>query len=54
MSEENKVPTGIWYRDLKTHKDYYDLVKTGLAWECYCDLPLTWEEAEKIIEENNI
>ena len=39
-----KLPTGNMFADIKTFKDYNDLVSTGMAFEWYEGLPLSWEE----------
>lgn len=39
-----KLPTGNIFEDVKTFKDYNDLVSTGMAFEIYTGLPLSWEE----------
>jgi len=39
-----KLPIGNMFEDIKTFQDYNELVKTGLAWEFYADLPMSWEE----------
>jgi len=39
-----KLPTGNIFLDIKTFQEYNDLVKSGLAWEIYPNLPFSWEE----------
>lgn len=43
-----KLPTGNMLEDLKTEQEYEELVATGLAWECYPDLPTTYKELTKL------
>jgi hypothetical protein len=38
-----KLPTGNMFKDIKTHQEYNDLVKSGLAFEIYPNLPMSWE-----------
>lgn len=45
-------PTMVWQLDVRTKEYYNELVATGLAWELYKDLPLTWEECLEELEEN--
>lgn len=43
---------GDWKHDIITEDQYNDLVKTGMAWEFYPDMPLTWEGCLKELEED--
>ena len=36
-------PTMKWWEDIQDEDTYDKLVSTGLAWEWYSDLPLTWQ-----------
>jgi len=38
-----KLPTGNMFLDIKTFQEYNDFVKSGLAWEVYPNLPMSWE-----------
>ncbi|MNR34006.1 hypothetical protein D3C85_1517390 [compost metagenome] len=50
MKLKNTLTTH-WTEKIKTKEDYDALVKTGLAWEFLIDLPLSWAECKKILEE---
>lgn len=43
-----KLPTGNMLEDIKTEQEYCELLATGLAWEIYPNLPLTYD---KFLEE---
>ena len=43
-----------WWHFIKDKESYDAIVSTGMAWELMADLPLTWEECEKILKEINV
>lgn len=43
-----------WYYHIRNKKDYDTIVSTGMAYVLLPDLPLTWEEAKKELEEKEI
>ncbi len=45
--------TGKWQDDIVTREQYLELVSTGMAWEFYPELPLSWFECEKELEEDD-
>ena len=49
------VPTGrksnSWIGNITTQSQYNVLVSTGMAWVLFNDLPSSWEECLKILEE---
>ena len=49
------VPTGrkpnSWIGNITTQSQYNVLVSTGMAWVLFSDLPSSWEECLKILEE---
>lgn len=46
-------PTMNWKVDVRTKEYYSELVATGLAWELYKDLPLSWEEIEEYLNKES-
>ena len=46
-----KLPTGDWKVDILTKDEYESLVDSGLAWEIYKSLPLSWAECVRLREE---
>lgn len=38
------ILTNNWWEDIQDEETYNKLVGTGLAWEWYESLPLTWKE----------
>lgn len=50
-----QVPIGrkadSWVGNITTREQYNVLVSTGMAWVLFSDLPLTWEECLKVLEE---
>lgn len=45
-------PTMVWQLDVRTKEYYNELVATGVAWELYPSLPLSWEECLEELEES--
>ena len=51
------VPSGKkkldWKEHIKTKRDYDCAVASGIGWVVFDGLPLSWERAEKILNEEN-